>query len=85
MDRTTNAADPLTPQLIPDTAAAALAGVSRATWHRLRAAGKLPPPVKLGRSCRWNRAEVLLWIDAGCPDARTWAAMRTGKRFPIAT
>ena len=30
------------PLLIPDFAAARLAGVCRATWHRLRAAGKLP-------------------------------------------
>lgn len=61
--------------LIPDTTAAAMAGVSRATWHRLRAAGKLPPAVKLGRSVRWRRDEVVQWISAGCPPARVWDAM----------
>jgi predicted DNA-binding transcriptional regulator AlpA len=66
--------------LIPDTTAAALAGVCRATWHRLRAAGKIPPPVKLGRAVRWRRAEVVAWIEAGCPDARTWAAMQGSAR-----
>jgi predicted DNA-binding transcriptional regulator AlpA len=65
--------------LIPDTAAAALAGVSRSHWHRLRAAGKLPPSIKLGRKVLWRRAEVIAWIDAGCPDARTWAAMRAAE------
>jgi predicted DNA-binding transcriptional regulator AlpA len=64
----------LQPLLIPDTAAAALAGVSRATWHRLRAAGKLPPSIRLGRAVRWRRADVLLWIEWGCPDAREFAA-----------
>jgi excisionase family DNA binding protein len=64
------------PQLIPDTAAAALAGVSRAHWQRLRAAGKLPPAVRLGRKVLWRRAEVIAWIDAGCPDGKVWAAMQ---------
>jgi excisionase family DNA binding protein len=64
------------PLQIPDTAAAALTGVSRATWHRLRAAGKLPPSVRLGRKVLWRRDEVVAWIDAGCPDAATWHAMR---------
>jgi predicted DNA-binding transcriptional regulator AlpA len=62
--------------LIGDTASAALAAVSRATWHRLRAAGKLPPSVRLGRKVLWRRAEVVAWIEAGCPDGPTWEAMR---------
>jgi len=62
--------------LIPDTAAARLTGVSRAHWHRLRAAGKLPSPVRLGRKVLWRRLEIEAWISTGCPDARTWAAMQ---------
>jgi predicted DNA-binding transcriptional regulator AlpA len=74
--------DYLDPLLIPDTAAAAMAGVSRAHWHRLRAAGKAPPAVKLGGAVRWRRDEIVAWIEAGCPDARTWAAMQvTGRRL----
>lgn len=68
------------PLLIPDAAAAALAGVSRAHWHRLRSAGKLPPAVKLGRAVRWRREEIVAWIDAGCPDGRTWGAMKATSR-----
>lgn len=63
------------PLLIPDTAAAVMAGVSRAHWHRLRAAGKLPPAIRLGRKVLWRRLEVADWIAAGCPDSRTWLAM----------
>jgi excisionase family DNA binding protein len=74
-----------TPLLITDIESAALAGISRATWHRLRAAGKLPPAVKMGRSVRWRRADVVGWIEAGCPDARTWEAMQAsnGRRLKI--
>lgn len=65
------------PALIPDTHAAAICGIGRATWHRLRAAGKVgPQPVRLGRAVRWRRLEVIAWIDAGCPDGTTWAAIR---------
>jgi excisionase family DNA binding protein len=71
------------PLLIPDTIAAAMAGISRAHWHRLRAAGKLPPAVRLGRKVLWRRADVTAWIEAGCPDARTWAAMMTASRRRI--
>jgi predicted DNA-binding transcriptional regulator AlpA len=67
--------------LIPDTGAARLAGISRATWHRLQAAGKIgPQPIRLGRAVRYNRDEVLSWIEAGCPDARTWRAIREQQR-----
>jgi predicted DNA-binding transcriptional regulator AlpA len=66
--------------LIPDTVAAALAGVSRSTWHVLRAAGRVPPCVRLGigrrKIVRWRRAEIVAWIEAGCPDAQTWTAMQ---------
>jgi excisionase family DNA binding protein len=70
------------PLLIPDTVAARLTGVSRATWHRLRAAGKIPAAVHLGRKVLWRRAEIESWIAAGCPDADTWNAMQAqGRRL----
>jgi predicted DNA-binding transcriptional regulator AlpA len=70
----TNTIDPL---LIPDTEAARLCGIARATWHRLRAAGRIgPQPVRLGRAVRYRRVEVVAWAAASCPDARTWAAMQ---------
>jgi predicted DNA-binding transcriptional regulator AlpA len=73
------------PLLIPDTEAAALAGVSRAHWQRLRAGGKLPPAVRLGRKVLWRRLEIQEWISAGCPDSRTWAAMQAtaGRRLKV--
>jgi excisionase family DNA binding protein len=77
-------ADLPAPLLVSDREAAALCGLGRSTWHRARAAGKVPPAVRIGRNVRWNRAELVAWIESGCPDARTWAAMRaTGKRLRV--
>lgn len=70
--------------LISDREAAALAGISRATWWRLHAAAKTPAAVKLGRRCLWIKAEVVGWIDARCPDRRTLEATRAmGRRLKV--
>src|SRR5207244_412745 len=58
------------PLLLADRAAAALCGLSRASWHRLRAAGKLPPSIKLGRSVRWRADEIAAWDRARLPGRR---------------
>lgn len=70
-----------TPEALPAAAAARLLGVSRATFFKLHAAGKLPMPVYLTPRCpRWRRAELLAWLAAGCPDRRTWQRMRGDSR-----
>jgi predicted DNA-binding transcriptional regulator AlpA len=71
------------PLLVPDTVAAALAGVSRSHWWRLHAAGKTPAAVKLGRKVLWNRAELVAWIDAACPSRVEWEARKSqARRYP---
>jgi prophage regulatory protein len=47
----------------------------RQVW-RLNSAGKLPRPIRLGGSVRWNRAEIQQWFEAGCPDRKTWEAKK---------
>jgi predicted DNA-binding transcriptional regulator AlpA len=75
-------AEPLpAPLLVSDRDAAALCGLGRSTWWRLHSAGKTPAAVKLGRSVRWNRAELEAWISAGCPVRRECEAMRANRRF----
>lgn len=66
--------------LVPAAVAATLAGVSRATWWRLHAAAKLPAVTKLGHRSLWNRDELVAWIEAKCPDRRTWEAMQSQHR-----
>lgn len=39
---------------------------------RLADAGKMPPPVRIGRLVRWRRSDIAAWIAAGCPPVRTF-------------
>jgi prophage regulatory protein len=56
-----------TPVLLTADEVAAMLGVSERTLWRLLSAGKVPQPVRFGRSTRWRAAEVADWIDRGCP------------------
>jgi predicted DNA-binding transcriptional regulator AlpA len=47
---------------------AELLDISVRTLWRLRAAGKMPTPVRLGGSVRWRAQEVAVWTQQGCPD-----------------
>jgi predicted DNA-binding transcriptional regulator AlpA len=53
--------------------------VSVATVWRLHSAGRLPRPVRIGRSVRWPVADVRAWLAAGAPDRGVWEAMRPRK------
>ncbi|MGL4462737.1 MAG: helix-turn-helix transcriptional regulator [Planctomycetia bacterium] len=61
------AADGRTSHMVDPAGVAGLLSVSVKTVRRMIDAGKLPPPTRVGRLIRWRRADVLLWIDAGCP------------------
>lgn len=47
---------------------------STATLHRLKAAGKLPAPLRLGGQLRWDADEIREWVAAGMPDQKRWEA-----------
>ena len=51
---------------------ARMLGVSLRHLRRLDASGKLPRPVKLGRSVRWPVAEIEDWLADGSPDRAAW-------------
>lgn len=55
-------------------------GISRSHVSKLFASGQLPRPRRLGKSVRWDRAELAAWSAAGCPPRDTWEAMRKGGR-----
>ncbi len=57
---------------------AKLLGVSTRHIWKLHAAGQLPQPVRLGRSVRWRRKELLAWLEAGCPARDVWERRRLG-------
>lgn len=47
-----------------------LCSLSRSAFYKFVKAGRAPKPVKIGRSTRWRRQELLEWIANGCPDFR---------------
>ena len=67
------------PLLLKDREVAALLGVSRRHVATLRASGRMPAPVRLGCSVRWQRDEIEGWIAAGCPARERWEEMRERK------
>ena len=65
------------PELLDVTETARLIGQAISTVHKAHRAGRMPAPVRLGRSIRWRRAELLAWIQAGCPSREAWEAANT--------
>jgi len=63
--------------LRPREAAKAL-GISLRHLHTLNASGRLPRPIRLGRSVRWRADELRDWVDAGCPPRDKWEALHNG-------
>ncbi|MFZ1932688.1 MAG: helix-turn-helix domain-containing protein [Thermoguttaceae bacterium] len=55
-----------TPSLITAVEFAGMLQVSVRTLWRLRSAGQVPAPVRLGGAVRWRLDEVKKWIADGC-------------------
>ena len=49
--------------------------VSERHVHKLNNSGRLPRPVRLGRSVRWRREELESWVEAGSPDRARWETL----------
>jgi predicted DNA-binding transcriptional regulator AlpA len=60
--------------------AAKLIGISTPTLDRWDSLGLLPRGLKLAGTKSWRRAELLAWVEAGCPDRRTWESTRKAAR-----
>ena len=69
------------PLLLPVAQVAALLGRSERSVWRDAELGKMPPPLKLGRSRLWRVKELRRWVRAGCPRWSTWEGRsRSGER-----
>ena len=55
-------------------------GVSERHIWRQHVTGKLPKPIRIGKSVRWLVSEIKGWLEAGAPDRKTWEAMKEIKR-----
>lgn len=60
------------PLVLDAREAARLLGISRSTFLKLHAAGKVPMPVRFGRAVRWRREEMNEWLAAGAPSRARW-------------
>lgn len=65
---------PDSPGILVDAATTAkLLGISRSSFFRLLSMEAVPEPVLLGGKIgRWRLAELLEWIEAGCPPRSFW-------------
>ena len=52
--------------------AATMCGRSLRTFRSWDAAGKIPRPIRIGRSTLWRAEELRAWVAAGCPRRRDW-------------
>jgi prophage regulatory protein len=74
---------PLVPPalLLAARQAAALCGVSLATWWRWGAAGRCPAPIRISAGCvRWRRDELESWVACGCPRRKEWESRNANGR-----
>ncbi len=68
---------PATPGIMVGAVEAArICGISRTTWYSLKAAGRLPAPVHLGRRVLWRREELHDWMTARCPSLHQWQRLK---------
>ncbi len=62
-----SASPPVESLLLSADKVAALLDISERSLWRLRSAGAIPQPVRLGGSVRWRREDILEWMAQGCP------------------
>ena len=54
-------------RLLDVDAVASMLDVSSRHVYRMADAGRMPAPVRLGGSVRWDRNALQKWLDDGCP------------------
>lgn len=65
------------PLLLTAQEAAAMCSKSTRTWRAWDAAGRIPQPVRIGRSTLWRTDELRAWVAAGCPRRKEWKMMQS--------
>ena len=66
-------------QLLSAKSLGQMLSISKRQVFRLHVAGKIPKPLKIGGSVRWDlENDIKPWLAAGAPDRKTWEAMKGG-------
>ena len=63
------------PLLLTAAQAAQQLNVSERHFYKLHSSGRVPRPVRLGRSVRWRAEELRKWLAAGALPRARWEAM----------
>jgi predicted DNA-binding transcriptional regulator AlpA len=58
--------------LLTAAEAAAIFRKSARSWRNWNATGKIPRPIRIGRSTFWRPEEIEAWLSFGCPDRESW-------------
>ena len=76
MEAKTEQTNENTLQLLTAKDAAKLCRLSKRSWFRLHACGKVPAPIRIGGSLRWRLSDIELWQSLSCPDRATFDARK---------
>ena len=69
--------DVKTEKLLTAQAVGAKLSLSKRAVFRMRSAGLICAPLKVGQGAvRWRQSDVERWISMGCPDRQTFEAMK---------
>lgn len=63
--------------LVTAAQAARMLGISERHFYKLHSSGRVPRPIRLGRTVRWRAAEFEQWLEAGAPNRAKWEALRS--------
>jgi predicted DNA-binding transcriptional regulator AlpA len=66
------------PMAVATAGLAQMLCVSERAIRKMNNSGRLPRPIRLGRSVRWRVAEIEAWLAAGAPARDAWEAQRDG-------
>jgi predicted DNA-binding transcriptional regulator AlpA len=68
--------------LVTAKVAAEMCGKSLRTWRAWDAAGRIPRPVKIGRSTLWRVDELRAWVADACPRREVWESRPKQPKAP---
>lgn len=63
-------------QLLSAKTLGQMLSLSKRQVFRLNSCGKIPAPIRIGGSVRWDESEIVEFLKAGAPDRKTWEAMK---------
>jgi predicted DNA-binding transcriptional regulator AlpA len=64
-----------TEKLLTAKAVGEMLSLSKRQIFRLNSCGKIPAPIRIGGSVRWAEGTIVMWLQAGAPDRKSFEAL----------